>query len=101
MEMCLVGLILILAFIFAWIHQKIKGPEHRSYHHAHDPNGMLPNGYCRSDYHQQGLTDSDIDVWGMDRPDAPPPSLSGYAILDMQDGKLDGKIDFDHHPWDK
>ncbi len=62
---------------------------------GYDPDEVLPSGWRRRDYHEYGLTDFDIECWGMDQPDAPEPATSGFAIMDMADGDFDGDID----PW--
>jgi len=43
----------------------------------------LPNGFRRSDYHEYGISDGDIDFFGLDKPGAPPPSAAGWAVEDM------------------
>jgi len=54
----------------------------------------LPNGYTRKDYNDYGLTEFDIEYWGMDQSGAPEPSMAGWVIWDALDGELDGEIDF-------
>ncbi len=87
-------------FGIAWIISKLKGTDPsssnfagHSYYHP-SPSERLPNGYTRSDYHDYGLSDADIDCWGLDQPDAPEPAAAGWAIMDMLDGDFDGDIDF-------
>jgi hypothetical protein len=100
----LVGLI-ILACVFLGKRVKLRGKKPRTKpYRSHVPsfsssagrnakNDLLPNGYSRQDYYDQGYTDSDIECWGMDQPGAPDPYMGGFAIADMADGKLDGKFD--------
>ena len=61
--------------------------------YGYDPNEVLPNGWRRKDYYDYGLTDLDIECWGMDLPGAPEPAISGFVIMDMADGDFDGEID--------
>jgi hypothetical protein len=43
------------------------------------------------------MTDTDIDYFGMDQPYAPDTSVAGWASMDKQDGKLNGKITSGHY----
>ena len=54
----------------------------------------LPNGFTKQDYYDAGFTDRDIECWGLDQPGAPGPFMAGFMIGDMQDGSIDGDIDF-------
>jgi hypothetical protein len=58
------------------------------------PDDTLLNGYTLRDYHQVGIPDSAIDLWGLDQPHAPDPYSSGFIIGDIADGKFDGKYNF-------
>ena len=60
--------------------------------YGNNPDEVLPNGWCRKHYYEYGLTDFDIECWGMDLPGAPEPALSGIVIMDMADGAFDGEI---------
>ena len=62
-----------------------------------NPNEILPNGFTRSDYHDYGISDTDIELWGMDQPNAPDPGIAGWVIADMADGNLDGHFDIFHN----
>jgi hypothetical protein len=64
------------------------------FHDAHDQE-ILPSGYRRAEYHDLGISDSDIELWGLDQPGAPSPYAAGWVIADMLDGDFDGDIDFD------
>ena len=57
-------------------------------------NQILPNGYRRDEYHSYGISDFEIEFWELDQPGAPAPGISGWVIMDMLDGDLDGNIDF-------
>ena len=48
-----------------------------------DADDLFPNGFRRSDYHSYGITDCDIEMWGLDKPGAPPPSAAGWAVWDV------------------
>ena len=62
---------------------------------SHNPlSETLPNGYRRDEYHSYGISDFEIEFWGLDQPGAPAPGISGWVIMDMLDGDLDGNIDF-------
>ena len=61
--------------------------------YGNNPEEVLPNGWRRKDYYDYGLTDLDIECWGMDLPGAPEPALSGIVLMDMADGCFDGSID--------
>ncbi len=52
----------------------------------------LPNGFTRQDYYDVGLSDTDIELWGLDQPGAPNPDMAGFAISDLQDGSIDGEL---------
>jgi hypothetical protein len=54
----------------------------------------FPNSYSASDYHEYGIYDSDIEMWGLDQPGAPDPASSGFVIMDMLDGDIDGDFNF-------
>ena len=42
---------------------------------------VLANGYTRSDYYEQGLTDTELDAFDFDTdPNAPSPETAGFAI---------------------
>jgi hypothetical protein len=68
--------------------------EYPTFHYNNLEDEILPSGYRRSDYHAFGLTDFDIELWGLDQPGAPDPLSSGWVIMDMLDGDFDGNIDF-------
>ena len=53
------------------------------------PEGVLPNGYTRRDYHAAGIPNSAVDLWGLDQPHAPDPFSAGFVIVDISDGKFD------------
>ena len=55
---------------------------------------VLPNGYKRREYYQQGYSDFDIEFWGLDQSGAPSPEAAGWVLTDLMDGDLDGEIDF-------
>lgn len=59
-----------------------------------NPGEMLPNGYTRLEYLDNGFSNKDIEFWGLDQPGAPPPHAAGWEILDAMDGDYDGDIDF-------
>ena len=61
--------------------------------YGNDPEEVLPNGWRRKDYYEYGLTDNDLEFWGLDLPGAPEPALSGIVLMDMADGCFDGSID--------
>ena len=61
--------------------------------YGNNPEEVLPNGWRRKDYYDYGLTDLDIECWGMDLPGAPEPALSGIVIMDVADGDFNGEID--------
>ena len=58
------------------------------------PNEQLPNGYTRKDYYDFGLSDFDIEYWGMDQPGAPGPSMASLVIWDLLDSEFSGEFDF-------
>ena len=62
-------------------------------HNGSNPEEVLPNGWRRRDYHEYGLTDNDLECWGLDLPGAPEPALSGIVLMDMADGDFNGEID--------
>ena len=55
-----------------------------------EPNDFLPNGHTRQEYYDAGLSDTDIEYWGLDQPGAPAPLAAGFLIMDMLDGDWDG-----------
>ena len=55
---------------------------------------ILPNGYKRGEYYEQGFSDFDIDFWRLDQIGAPSPQAAGWVLTDLMDGDLDGEIDF-------
>lgn len=59
----------------------------------HPIDQILPNGYTRDEYHSFGISDFEIEFWGLDQPGAPPPGMAGLVIMDIWDGDLDGNID--------
>jgi len=46
---------------------------------------LLPSGYHRSEYHDYGMTDDDITLWGFDQPDAPSPKAVAWAVVELLD----------------
>ena len=73
---------------------------HPTYHsqnsidfYGNNPDEVLPNGWRRKDYYEYGLTDNDLEFWGLDLPGAPEPALSGIVIMDVADGDFNGSID--------
>ena len=95
----LVLLFILFIFCFAWFLENVRGngkSQHTPSHHVTlgPSNERLPNGYTRSDYRNYGMTDFDIEFWGLDQPGAPEPPMAGWMIWDMLDGELDGEIDF-------
>lgn len=47
----------------------------------HTGDDVLANGYTRSDYYEQGLTDTELDAFDFDTdPTAPAPQDAGFAI---------------------
>ncbi len=65
-----------------------------------DDDDLLPSGYRRSEYHDHGAIDDDVEYWGLDQPGAPAPEDAGIAVwdvLDEMDADGDGFID---DPWD-
>lgn len=68
--------------------------EYPMFDYNNSEDEILPSGYRRSDYHAYGLTDFDIELWGLDQPGAPNPLSSGWVMVDMLDGDFDGNIDF-------
>ncbi len=55
---------------------------------------VLPNGYTRGEYFQQGYSDFDIENWGLDQSGAPSPEAAGWVLMDMMDGDNDGVPDY-------
>ena len=55
---------------------------------------VLPNGHTRSEYYEQGYSDSDIENWGLDQTGAPSPHAAGWVLNDLMDDDFDGEIDF-------
>lgn len=87
-------------FGIAWLVDELRGRNRlvRSsfyYPYADSSDEMLPSGYRRSDYHQYGFMDSDIELLGLDQPGAPEPFIAGMIALDILDDDLDGEIEFD------
>jgi hypothetical protein len=70
-------------------------PENDEEHNLRDSFGQflyrgesdapLPSGHQRSEYHRYGLTDEDIEFWGLDQPGAPPPDAVWWAVVDLLD----------------
>jgi hypothetical protein len=56
--------------------------------HPSKDDGLLPNGHYRSEYNNYGMTNDSIEVWGFDRPGAPPPEVLGQAVVELLD-KID------------
>ena len=54
---------------------------------------QFPNCFSRQDYHHLGLTDIDIEFWGLDKPGAPSPQAAGFVILDILDGEYGDDIE--------
>ncbi len=92
-------LLLILAItVIALLIDKVRGSTTsvRTFYHlpqSDSGDDILPNGFRRSDYREFGLTDFDIEYWGLDQPNAPEPLLSGLIIWDLFVGDFDGDID--------
>jgi hypothetical protein len=42
----------------------------------------FPNGHKRSEYHELGITDSEIEFWGLDQFGAPDPLSAGMIVMD-------------------
>lgn len=63
--------------------------------HNDNNQEILPSGYRRAEYHALGISDSDIELWGLDQPGVTSPDASGWVIADMLDGDLDGNIEGD------
>ena len=65
-----------------------------------DPNNVdraeeiLPNGYKRGEYYEQGFSDFDIDFWHLDQLGAPSPQAAGWILTDLMNGDFGGEIDF-------
>jgi len=55
---------------------------------------VLPNGHKRSEYYEQGYSDLDINMWGLNLSGAPSPQAAGWVLMDMMNGDFDGEIDF-------
>ena len=55
---------------------------------------VLPNGYKRGEYYEQGYSDHEISFWGLDQSGAPGPQASGWVLMDLMDDEFDGEIDF-------
>lgn len=53
--------------------------------HEGESNDLLLSGYRRSEYHRYGVTDEDIEFWGLDQPGAPPPDAVWWAVMDLLD----------------
>ena len=72
-------------------------PEYSSYSNQYfngsNPDEVLPNGWRRKDYYEYGLTDNDLEFWGLDLPGPPEPALSGIVLMDLADGDFNGEID--------
>jgi len=63
--------------------------------HRNKGDDLLPSGYRRSEYHRHGVTDDDIDFWGLDQPGTPPPSVAAWMVmasLDEMDADSAGLI---------
>jgi len=48
-------------------------------------NDCLPNGLRRSDCHDYGISDDEIEFWGLDQPGTSPPETAGWVVWDMMD----------------
>ena len=48
-----------------------------------DADDQLPNGHSRNDYHRVGISDGDIEYWGLDQSGAPSPDAAGWVIGEM------------------
>ncbi len=55
-----------------------------------EPEELLPNGRTRQEYYDAGISDQEIEFWGLDQPGAPGPQAAGFVIMDMLDGDWDG-----------
>jgi hypothetical protein len=56
---------------------------------------LLSSGYRRSEYHRHGVTDEDIDFWGLDQPGTPPPSAAAWMMMESlyeMDADSDGLV---------
>jgi len=63
--------------------------------HEEDRSGeVLPNGYTRGEYYNQGYSDYDIEFWNLNQTGAPSPDAAGWVLTDLMDGDLDGEIEF-------
>ena len=47
-----------------------------------EPEDRLPNGRTRQEYYDAGISDSEIEFWGLDQPGAPGPQAAGFVIMD-------------------
>ena len=54
---------------------------------------VLPNGYTRGEYYDQGYSDFYIEFWNLNQMGAPSPHAAGWVLTDLMDGDLDGEID--------
>lgn len=57
-------------------------------------NEVLPNGYTRGEYYEQGFSDYDIEFWNLDQYGAPSPQAAGWILMDLMGGDLDGDLGF-------
>ena len=55
---------------------------------------VLPNGYTRGEYYDQGYSDYDIEFWNLNQTGAPSPNAAGWVLTDLMDDDFDGEIDF-------
>lgn len=53
--------------------------------HGDEGDDLLASGYSRSEYRSYGITDEDIEFWGLDQPGAPPPDAVWWAVMDLLD----------------
>ena len=67
---------------------------HLGYGSYQNPSEILPSGFTRAEYHEWGISDTDIELWGLDQPGAPSPFSAGFVIGDLLDGDFDDFPDF-------